>query len=63
MAKVIQIFGYPGITASYSTISGVLRFYGTTSEANWVNIFKKVGFIYNSTGAIGQTNRSRFFHE
>ena len=59
--KLFKILGYPGITASYSTSSGVLRFYGTTSEANWVNIFKKVGFIYNSTGAIGQTNRSLVF--
>ena len=59
--KSYSNFGYPGITASYSTSSGVLRFYGTTSEANWVNIFKKVGFIYNSTGAVGQTNRSLVF--
>lgn len=54
-------FGYSGITAEYSTSGGVLRFYGTTSEANWVEIFKKVGYIYNSSGSASQNTRSLIF--
>ena len=54
-------FGYSGITAEYSTSGGVLRFYGTTTEANWVEIFKKVGYIYNSSGSASQNTRSLVF--
>ena len=54
-------FGYSGITAEYSTSSGVLRFYGTTSEDNWVSIFKLVGYIHNSSGSVAQNTRSLIF--
>ena len=59
--RYTSIPGHSGITAEYFSSSGVLRFYGTTTEDNWVDIFKKVAYIYNSSGSASSNTRGLVF--
>ena len=59
--RYTNIPGHSGITAEYFSSSGVLRFYGTTSASNWVEIFKKVAYIYNSSGSASNNTRDLVF--
>jgi len=54
-------FGVSGVSAVYSKSSGELTFSGTTSLANWIDIFTKVGYIYDSTGSADTGTRSLIF--
>ena len=54
-------FGVSGITAEYDKSSGELVFSGTTSLANWISIFQKVGYIYDTTDELDEDTRSLIF--
>jgi len=54
-------FGVSGISAVYDKSSGELEFSGTTTLANWINIFRKVGYIYDSSGTASTGTRSLIF--
>ena len=54
-------FGVGGITAVYDKSSGELVFSGSTSLANWISIFKKVGYIYDNDNASSVNTRSLIF--
>ena len=47
--------------ARYDPSTGIMRFYGTTSEANWVSLFKRVGYIFNSGGSNPASSRTLAF--
>lgn len=54
--------GVSGVTkGEYNPTTGILRFYGTTSEANWVNLFKRVGYIYNASSSPSDGSRKLVF--
>ncbi len=53
-------FGVGGVSGVYDKSAGQLVFSGTTSLANWISIFKKVGYIYDDNGSSGAT-RSLIF--
>ena len=56
-----NITGYSAIdNATYDKSSGELVFKGTTTLANWIEIFKLVGFIYDDNGTPTNT-RSLIF--
>ena len=54
-------FGYSGVTAEYTSSSGMLRFYGDATAAQWADIFQKVGYIYNSGGSASENERDLVF--
>ena len=54
-------FGVSGISAVYDKSSGELKFSGTTTLANWIDIFRKVGYIYDSSGSASTGTRSLIF--
>lgn len=45
-----------GITARYVPSSGMLRFYGSQTKAQWVALFDSVGYIYNNSGSGSSKN-------
>lgn len=53
--------GVSGITGTYNKTTGQLKFTGSTSLANWIDIFRKVGYIYNDNGVAASTTRSLIF--
>ena len=60
--KKYTTLGVSGITeARYDPSTGIMRFYGTTTEANWVSLFKRVGYIFNSSAAPGTSTRTLAF--
>ena len=52
--------GY-GITGFYDKTIGQMTFSGSTTEANWINVFKKVGYIYDNTSTPDNGSRSLIF--
>ena len=50
-----------GITGFYDKDIGQMTFSGSTTEANWINIFKKVGYIYDNTSSPDNGTRSLIF--
>lgn len=51
-----------GVTeARYDPATGIMRFYGTASEANWVTLFKRVGYIFNSGSSPSTSTRTLAF--
>ena len=38
-----------------------MTFSGSTTEANWINIFQKVGYIYDNTSSPDNGTRSLIF--
>ena len=53
--------GTSGITGTYNKTSGQLEFTGSTTIDNWISIFRKVGYIYDDSGAAASTTRSLIF--
>ena len=56
-----NISGYSGISAVYDKSSGELDFTGTTTLANWIGLFKKVGYIFDSDNSTDNGTRSLIF--
>jgi hypothetical protein len=54
-------FGVSGVSAVYDKSSGELKFSGTTTLANWIDIFRKVGYIYDNSGTASTGTRSLIF--
>ena len=42
---------------TYNKTSGQLEFTGSTTIDNWISIFRKVGYIYDDSGAASTTGR------
>ncbi|MGC6534001.1 MAG: hypothetical protein ACON4V_00450 [Parvibaculales bacterium] len=60
--KKYTTLGVSGVTeARYDPSTGIMRFYGTTTEANWVSLFKRVGYIFNSGSSPTTTSRTLAF--
>ena len=60
--KRYQTLGVSGVTkAEYDPSTGIMRFYGTTTEANWVGLFQRVGYIFNSTNSPSDSSRTLAF--
>ena len=60
--KRYQTLGVSGVTkAEYDPSTGIMRFYGTTTEANWVGLFQRVGYIFNSTNSPSDSTRTLAF--
>ena len=60
--KRYQTLGVSGVTkAEYDPSTGIMRFYGTTTEANWVGLFQRVGYIFNSTNSPSDPTRTLAF--
>lgn len=54
-------FGQSGVSAAYNKGTGQLTFTGSASLADWITIFRKVGYIYDSSGVASPTTRSLIF--
>ena len=52
--------GY-GVTGFYDKTIGQMTFSGSTTEANWINVFKKVGYIFDNTSTPDNGTRSLIF--
>ena len=52
--------GY-GVTGLYDKVTGQLTFTGSITEANWINVFKKVGYIYDNSTTPSNGTRSLIF--
>ena len=52
--------GY-GVTGVYNKTTGQLTFSGSITEANWINVFKKVGYIYDNSSTPANGSRSLIF--
>ena len=54
--------GVSGVSrADYDPSTGIMRFYGSTTEANWVSLFKRVGYIFDSGSNNPASSRSLAF--
>ena len=49
------------VSGVYDKDTGQLTFSGSTTEANWINIFKKVGYMYDNTSSPDNGSRSLIF--
>ena len=57
-----SITGYSGIdNATYDKSSGELVFNGSLTLANWINVFKLVGYIFDDNGSNPNETRSLIF--
>lgn len=54
-------FGVSGIAAVFDKTSGELTFSGSTTLDNWITIFKKVGYIFDSDNSTDNGTRSLIF--
>ena len=57
-----SIPSYSGVdNATYDKSSGELTFNGSLTLANWINVFKLVGYIFDDNGTNPNTSRSLIF--
>ncbi|MGC6527258.1 MAG: hypothetical protein ACON45_04210 [Paracoccaceae bacterium] len=54
-------FGLSGVTATYNKTTGQMIFNGSASLSDWIGTFRKVGYIYDSSGNPASRNRSLIF--
>ena len=56
-----SIPGYSSVTASFDKSSGELKFDGSLTLANWVEVFKLVGYIFDSDNSTDNGTRGFIF--
>lgn len=59
--KRYQNLGVSGVSrADYDPTTGIMRFYGSTTEANWISLFKRVGYIFDGGSNASSTRKLAF---